>query len=96
MSSSPERKTVLLTGASGFIAAHILNVFLKAGYNVRGTVRSESSARAVLEAHREYGAQLSFSIVPDIVKEGAFDEAVRGVDGVCKVLLVWLTPLDLT
>ncbi|KAL4484411.1 hypothetical protein ABPG74_019588 [Tetrahymena malaccensis] len=31
---------VLLTGASGYLAGHILNILLERGYKVRGTVRS--------------------------------------------------------
>ena len=34
-------ETVLLTGASGFIAVHILNQLFELGYNIIGTVRSE-------------------------------------------------------
>lgn len=75
-------KTVLVTGASGFVAASVLESFLSHGYHVRGTVRSESSAEGVREAHPKYVKQLSFSIVPDITVPGAFDEAVKGVDGV--------------
>ncbi|KAH8883055.1 NAD(P)-binding protein [Thozetella sp. PMI_491] len=75
-------ETVLVTGASGYVAAHIINVFLAAGYHVRGTVRSESSAQKVKEAHPEYADALSFAIVPDLAAPGAVDEAVKGVDGV--------------
>ncbi|KZF19772.1 NAD(P)-binding protein [Xylona heveae TC161] len=75
-------KTILITGASGFVAAHVLHVFLEAGYKVRGTVRSEESAEAVKKSHSQYGEQLSFAIVPDITAQGAFDEAVKNVDGV--------------
>ncbi|KAF7521459.1 hypothetical protein G7054_g12432 [Neopestalotiopsis clavispora] len=83
MDTQSSRGIVLVTGASGFIGTNIVAEFLKAGYHVRGTVRSESSARTAREAHPEYDARyLSFSIVPDIVKKGAFDEAVKGVDGV--------------
>ncbi|KAF5022826.1 hypothetical protein F66182_5120 [Fusarium sp. NRRL 66182] len=78
---SPE-KTILVTGASGFIGTHIVAEFLRAGYHVRGTVRSESSAQNAREAHPDYSRTLSFSIVPDIIKKGAFDEAVKGVNGV--------------
>jgi len=35
-------ETILVTGGSGFIAAHILNAFLDRGYNVRATVRSQA------------------------------------------------------
>jgi uncharacterized protein YbjT (DUF2867 family) len=44
-------QTLLITGASGFIAAHILHAFLQAGYHVRATVRNEASASKVKETH---------------------------------------------
>ncbi|OOO13804.1 NAD-dependent epimerase/dehydratase [Aspergillus oryzae] len=75
-------KTILVTGASGFVAAHIIEAFISAGYDVRGTVRSEATAEKVRRTFPRYGEQLSFAIVPDIVKDGAFDEAVKGVDGI--------------
>jgi nucleoside-diphosphate-sugar epimerase len=77
-------KTVLVTGASGFIATHVVRAFLRRGYNVRGTVRSERAGSELLETHAQYASQLSFSIVPDIAAPNAFDTAVRGVDGVCR------------
>ena len=76
-------QTVLITGASGFLAAHILNEFLDHGYDVRGTVRSEETAAKVRKTHARYGDKLSFVVVEDVAEPGAFDEAVRGVDGVC-------------
>jgi nucleoside-diphosphate-sugar epimerase len=73
---------VLVTGASGFIATNIISAFLSAGYHVRGTVRSESKAQSIAAIFPQYKPQLSFVIVPDISAPGAFDEAVKGVDGV--------------
>jgi uncharacterized protein YbjT (DUF2867 family) len=78
-------QTVLITGASGFIAAHVVEAFLKKGYNVRGTVRSEKTAAEVLKTHAKYSEQLSVAIVPDIATPHAFDEAVKGVDGVSEL-----------
>ncbi|EHK49473.1 uncharacterized protein TrAtP1_010700 [Trichoderma atroviride] len=75
-------QTVLITGASGFIAAHVVEAFLRKGYNVRGTVRSEKAAAEVLKMHAKYSGQISVAIVPDIAAPNAFDEAVKGVDGV--------------
>ena len=75
-------QTILVTGASGFVAAHVLTEFLEHGYKVRGTVRSESSADKVRKTHAKYGDKLSFAIVEDVAAPGAFDEAVKGVDGV--------------
>jgi hypothetical protein len=74
-------QTVLITGASGFIAAHVVQQFLEAGYNFRATVRSEKTAAKVRKTHKKYGNALSFAIVPDLAAPGAFDEAVKGVDG---------------
>ena len=75
--------TILVTGASGFIAAHVVNTLLRKDYRVRGTVRSEKSAAEVRKTHAKYPDQLELSIVPNISVPGAFDEAVKGVDGVC-------------
>ncbi len=75
-------KTVLVTGGSGFVAAHVLSAFLSRGYNVRTTVRSQESAEKVKKSHSKYLDQLSFAIVKDIQTPGGHDEAVKGVDGV--------------
>ena len=77
---APQR--VLVTGASGFLAAHVLNEFLSHGYEVVGTVRSEDAANRVRSTHAKFADKLSFAIVPDVAVAGAFDEAVKGVDGV--------------
>ncbi|KAI9733985.1 MAG: hypothetical protein M1834_002642 [Cirrosporium novae-zelandiae] len=82
MAKGPSEQLILITGASGFVAAHVLNEFLSAGYKVRGTVRSENSANQVRQSHAKYADRLSFAIVPDILAPSAFDEAVKGVDGV--------------
>ncbi|KAF7526382.1 hypothetical protein G7054_g10788 [Neopestalotiopsis clavispora] len=66
---------VLLTGGSGFIAAHILELLLQRGHEVVTTVRSEDKAAKIREAHA--GAKLSVVIVPDIAQPDAFDEVVK-------------------
>ncbi|KAF2085013.1 NAD(P)-binding protein [Saccharata proteae CBS 121410] len=69
---------VLLSGGSGFIAAHVIDVLLKRGHSVVTTVRSQEKANKIKEAHPSYGKdKLDFAIVEDIAKEGAFDEAVK-------------------
>lgn len=77
-------QTVLVIGASGYIAAHVVEAFLKKGYNVRGTVRSEKTAEGVRKSHAKYAEQLSIAIVPDMAAANAFDKAVKGVDGVSR------------
>ncbi|EJD39335.1 NAD(P)-binding protein [Auricularia subglabra TFB-10046 SS5] len=72
--SSPQR--VLLTGASGFVAAHILHALLERGLWVRCTVRSQAKAAAIAAQYPARASQLDFAIVPDIAAPGAFDGAV--------------------
>jgi NAD(P)-dependent dehydrogenase (short-subunit alcohol dehydrogenase family) len=84
-SGSGKGKTVLITGGSGFVAAHVLNAFLSCGYNVKTTVRNQASAEKVKKSHAKYAAQISFAIVPDVATPGGHDEAVKGVDGVHSV-----------
>ncbi|KAL1881394.1 hypothetical protein VTK73DRAFT_4154 [Phialemonium thermophilum] len=69
---------VLLTGGSGFIAAHILDQLLKKGHSIVTTVRSEEKAKKIREAYPDKTQdQLAIVIVPDIAQPGAFDEAVK-------------------
>lgn len=67
----------------------MVKAFLKKGYQVRGTVRSEHTAANVRKNFLEYSDRLSFAIVEDVAQSGAFDEAVRGVDGVGYVFSHW-------
>lgn len=66
---------VLLTGSSGFIALHILGELLNAGYEVVGTVRSESKADPIIaELKKEYPeCKYTFEVVEDIASPNAFD-----------------------
>jgi len=76
---------VLLTGATGFIAAHVLDVLLQRGYKVRATVRSQEKGEALMATRQAYKDKVEFAIVQDISILGAFDEAIKGVDGVIHV-----------
>ncbi|MCJ1285583.1 methylglyoxal reductase (NADPH-dependent) gre2 [Xylographa opegraphella] len=68
---------VLLTGGSGFIAAHVLDVLLERGHSVVTTVRSQAKADKIKEAHPKYGKdKLDFAIVEDIAQPDAFEKAV--------------------
>lgn len=71
---------VLISGVNGYIASRTAQTFLKAGYRIRGTVRSSKSGEALLKVLSEYvsSGQLELVNVPDITVDGAFDEAVKG------------------
>ena len=75
-------KLVLVTGATGFIGFRTLIETLKAGYHVRAAVRNESGIQRITAAGstQPYLSQLEFVLVPDILKEDAYYEAVKGVD----------------
>lgn len=53
---------------------------VEAGYRVRGTVRSSAKAETWKAKHPIYNDSLEFVTVPDILADGAFDEAIKGVD----------------
>ncbi|KAG8959164.1 methylglyoxal reductase (NADPH-dependent) gre2 [Tulasnella sp. 419] len=73
---------ILVTGASGFIAVWVAKSLLQRGFTVRGTVRSKGKGEYLRNALSEFGDKFEYVIVEDIAKSGAFDEAVKDVDGV--------------
>ncbi|ODN78724.1 hypothetical protein L202_04291 [Cryptococcus amylolentus CBS 6039] len=72
---------VLVTGPSGFIASHAAKEFLQQGFRVRGTVRSEEKGQYLTKLFEGLG-EFTYVIVKDINQDGAFDEAVKGVNAV--------------
>ncbi|BGP31984.1 hypothetical protein JCM10296v2_003763 [Rhodotorula toruloides] len=74
-------RLVLISGVSGFLGTATTLEFLKKGWKVRGTVRRREQADAWLE-HPQYRDQIHFVIVRDLADDGAFDEAIKGVDAV--------------
>ncbi len=78
--------TVLLTGASGYIAKHIALQLLNAGYHVRGTLRSLSRASEVTDAvqpHLDDASDLEGRlrfVALDLASDDGWDAAMEGVD----------------
>lgn len=69
---------VLVTGGSGFIAAHCIDSLLSRGHSVVTTVRSEQKFDKLKASFPNVGKdKLDFAIVEDISKENAFAEAVK-------------------
>ncbi|KAF8704383.1 hypothetical protein AX14_014042 [Amanita brunnescens Koide BX004] len=73
---------ILVSGANGFIAVWLVRYLLEQGFAVRGTVRSKEKAAFLIEMFKSYGDKFELVVVEDITKEGAFDEAVKGVDAI--------------
>lgn len=81
--ATPQR--VLLTGASGFIAKHILLRLLNAGHTVTGSLRSparEAEARAAVGPHlTDPAAQERLRFVTlDLTQDAGWADALEGVD----------------
>jgi len=73
-------QTVLVTGASGYIAAHVVQRLQREGYRVRGTVRSLANA-AKTEPLRRLVPEAQFPLElleADLEKDEGWDEAVSG------------------
>jgi len=80
--------TILVTGGSGFIAAHTILQLLSAGHRVRTTVRNlqrEPLVRAMLkQGGAEPGDRLSF-LAADLESDAGWPQAVAGCDYVLHV-----------
>ncbi|KAF8305134.1 putative D-lactaldehyde dehydrogenase [Clavulina sp. PMI_390] len=69
---------VLVTGASGFLAAHVCNTLLERGYRVVGTVRSQNKGEYLEKLYNT--PNFSFAVVPDISAKGAIDSLLSDID----------------
>lgn len=73
-------ETVVVTGASGFIAKHVITELLRRGYAVRGTVRDPAKANAAARAIEKNGAgtaHLSFTRA-DLTQDEGWTDALKG------------------
>ncbi|ORY62500.1 uncharacterized protein BCR38DRAFT_486769 [Pseudomassariella vexata] len=76
--NKPFKGKVLLTGGSGFIASHILDVLLEAGFEVVATARSDAKGHGIVEGVKPaFRSSATYSIVADVAKEGVFDTVLR-------------------
>ena len=82
MVAVPPPAKVLVTGADGYLSTWITKKYLEAGYSVRGTVRSLSKSAFLTDKFARYGDRFELVVIEDITKDGAFDEAVKGVDAI--------------
>lgn len=91
----PKGSLILITGVNGFIATPIAQQLLTRGYRVRGTVRNATKSKWLVDdLFRSEASNGTFELVTveDMASEGAFREAVRGVDAIAHVATI--TSLD--
>ncbi|KAF6819019.1 aldehyde reductase ii [Colletotrichum plurivorum] len=86
----PRDSTIVVSGANGFIASHIADQLLAQGYIVRGTVRDPSKVYWLADHFSEtYGpGRFALHAVPDVTRDGAFDEVLQGADGVIHTIAI--------
>ncbi len=87
-----EQDTVVVTGASGFIAKHIIVQLLEAGYGVRGTVRAPEKIAQIRQSVSEMvdgSAFRRFSLFTcDLLSDAGWAEVMLGASAVMHVATV--------
>ncbi|GAA5855692.1 hypothetical protein JCM3766R1_003193, partial [Sporobolomyces carnicolor] len=82
----PKGSLVLVTGANGFIASHLVEQLLALGYKVRGTTRSAHKLENLANKwNKKYPHSFEIAEVKDITVDGAYDQAIKDVAGVAHV-----------
>ena len=74
------QKRVLVTGANGFIASHIIKLLLEKGFAVRGTVRNPLKLDTIGFLKALPGASNMELVSADLNDEGAFSDYTADVD----------------
>ncbi|VAV94796.1 NADPH-dependent methylglyoxal reductase (D-lactaldehyde dehydrogenase) [hydrothermal vent metagenome] len=73
------KQTVLVTGATGFIAKHCILRLLDAGYQVRGSVRSMDRADSLRDVLGKHADVTDLSLVElDLMSDAGWADAVQG------------------
>lgn len=89
--------TVLITGIGGFIARHVAQQCLAAGYRVRGTVRSAAKAEPLRELFAHQSGATNAGNLPlefveaDLTRDAGWAEAMAG----CRFVLHVASPFPL-
>lgn len=77
--------SVLVTGITGYIGAHVAHAYLSAGFQVRGTVRSAAKGEYLRSLFdKEFPGKFEL-VVADLGDADSLVAAARGIDGIAHV-----------
>ncbi|KAJ5642853.1 uncharacterized protein N7484_005360 [Penicillium longicatenatum] len=79
-SALPQGSLILVTGASGFLASHIITEALHLGFCVRGVVRSKDKGKQTEALFNS--PKYSSVVVQDMAADKPFDGVLHDVDGI--------------
>lgn len=76
----PKGSWIIVTGANGYVASHVIDQFLRLGYSVRGTVRDakKSSWLTPYFSKKYPDAKFELVEVKDITDAAALAKAAEG------------------
>lgn len=85
--SVPKGSLVLVTGTTGYIAAHASQQLLEQGYKVRGTARDPASDKSqhLKDLFKSHGSDFEIVKAGDLEDDGVFDDAVKDVDAILHI-----------
>lgn len=78
---------ILVTGATGHLGFRTLVLLLQDGYRARVAHRRPEQVQLIKQVAsiQPFVESVEFVMVPDITAPGAYDEAIKGVDGVLHI-----------
>ena len=71
---------ILVTGGTGFLGAHVVDLLLERGIVVVVTARSESKAEDFAHMRSKFKGLLKVVVTGDLGAVGAFDDLAKDVD----------------
>ena len=77
--------STLVTGANGFVAAHVINALLDAGHKVTGTIRRAASGDEIFAVQPTWKDKVELVVVGDYAAEDSWTELFKksSFDHVC-------------
>lgn len=67
----------LVTGANGFVAAHVIGELIASGHTVTGAVRRAEAGEALLAEFPQWSDKLDFVVIDDYANEAVLDKVFQ-------------------